>query len=368
MNLINNNVDIHCHVVDNYGDAGIALRLARSYQNKYPLARISLFIDDLSLLNLLDSSINSSLEIQELENIVVIDILRARMNDFSPAPLVIQLLETPLPEVYRDKAYLNSQLIINIEGISAESWVESVHGSASYIDGVAKKHFYIPGFTEQSGGMLINQEKQKNKPFDRAYFLNEHNLAPSSDCLVGVLFNYGEEVDAMINALNKYQKKIYLFVCGEKSQRSLSQTMLPEGKLVLIYPRFYSQLEFDALLKIADFNLVRGEDSLMQAINVANTFLWQIYPQTDFAHIVKIKAFINMAEEFFEDKELFKIYKDLLLYYNGISEAKDEEIEDITYSFMDNLDKIRLNLQKLRKKVLEKGTLIERLLKFIEQI
>ncbi len=66
------------------------------------------------------------------------------------------------------------------------------------------------------------------------------------------------------------------------------------GLLSISYLPLLSQDEFDELLWACDLNFVRGEDSLVRAIWAGKPFVWQIYPQDDGAHHVKLDAFMDM--------------------------------------------------------------------------
>ena len=56
-----------------------------------------------------------------------------------------------------------------------------------------------------------------------------------------------------------------------------------------------SQRGYDELLWSCDLNFVRGEDSLVRAIWAGAPFVWQIYPQDDDAHRIKLDAFLSRA-------------------------------------------------------------------------
>ena len=58
------------------------------------------------------------------------------------------------------------------------------------------------------------------------------------------------------------------------------------------------QEDYDWLVAHCDMNLVRGEDSFVRAQWAGKPFIWDIYPQSDFAHEVKLDAFL---ERYFED-------------------------------------------------------------------
>jgi hypothetical protein len=55
---------------------------------------------------------------------------------------------------------------------------------------------------------------------------------------------------------------------------------------------FLPQVRYDELLWACDLNFVRGEDSFVRAQWAAKPFVWQIYPQAEDAHRVKLDAFL----------------------------------------------------------------------------
>ena len=68
------------------------------------------------------------------------------------------------------------------------------------------------------------------------------------------------------------------------SRGNLSVNMLP----------FVPQDEFDHVLWQADFNIVRGEDSLVRGLWARKPLLWHIYPQQEAAHLPKLQAFLEV--------------------------------------------------------------------------
>ncbi len=55
-----------------------------------------------------------------------------------------------------------------------------------------------------------------------------------------------------------------------------------------------TQTDYDRLLWACDLNFVRGEDSLVRALWAGAPFVWQLYPQDDGAHAVKLQAFMDL--------------------------------------------------------------------------
>jgi uncharacterized repeat protein (TIGR03837 family) len=58
---------------------------------------------------------------------------------------------------------------------------------------------------------------------------------------------------------------------------------------------FVSQPEYDQLLWMADLNFVRGEDSIVRAVWAGKPLIWQIYPQTEGTHLIKLEAWLKIS-------------------------------------------------------------------------
>jgi uncharacterized repeat protein (TIGR03837 family) len=58
---------------------------------------------------------------------------------------------------------------------------------------------------------------------------------------------------------------------------------------------FVSQPEYDQLLWMADLNFVRGEDSVVRALWAGKPLVWQIYPQTEGTHLIKLDAWLKIS-------------------------------------------------------------------------
>ncbi len=46
---------------------------------------------------------------------------------------------------------------------------------------------------------------------------------------------------------------------------------------------------------MADLNFVRGEDSVVRALWAGKPLVWQIYPQTEGTHLVKLEAWLEIS-------------------------------------------------------------------------
>ena len=90
-----------------------------------------------------------------------------------------------------------------------------------------------------------------------------------------------------------------VFLCADQNVSAATQTSfsLADSAVKLIQLPFIPQEDYDYLLSVCDINLVRGEDSFVRAQWASKPFIWDIYPQSDLAHEVKLNAFL---ERYFE--------------------------------------------------------------------
>ena len=110
------NIDIFCEVIDNYGDVGVAYRLARELYKKWN-KKIRFVVNQLEEINLIRKD-KDDIEIILFEDVDKI---------LEPADLIIETFGCNIPKSYMDKALENSKLIINLEYFSAEDWVDDFH-------------------------------------------------------------------------------------------------------------------------------------------------------------------------------------------------------------------------------------------------
>ena len=73
--------------------------------------------------------------------------------------------------------------------------------------------------------------------------------------------------------------------------------MLQSGKLQVWIIPFLEQDKYDELLWACDINFVRGEDSFIRAQWAQRPFVWNIYPQAEQSHRLKLEAFLNLYTE-----------------------------------------------------------------------
>ena len=341
-------IDIFCQVIDNYGDVGVAYRLAREFKRVYPNKKLRFVINQIEELNLIRKS-------EDIEIILYKDISKIENS----ADLIIESFGCEIPKEYMDKALKKSKLIINLEYFSAEKWVDDFHLQESFLGGNLKKYFFIPGLSEKSGGILLDNEfleRKKKVEANKEYYLEKFEIKEKYD-LIGSVFSYEKNFDSLIEELKKLDKKVILLILSEKTQKNFIKYFDNNNnydKIKFVKLPFFTYDKYEELLALCDFNLVRGEDSFVRALLLGKPFLWHIYPQDENTHIKKLESFLEKYCS--NNKEL----KQTFINYNI---NKD----DFSY-FFKNFKEIEKYNKNYANYLIKNCNLMEKLINFIENI
>lgn len=301
--------DIFCKVVDNFGDIGVTWRLARQLAEEHALS-VRLWVDDPQAFGRLCPRADVTAAVQHLEGVTV-----CRWEDTWPATdtadVVIAAFGCRLPPAYLDalSARPVPALLINLEYLSAEPWVEGCHGLWSLRGNGLSMLFFFPGFTAKTGGLLreatllAQRQALQDEASVREAFLARLGIHPAPGARLLSLFAYeNPQVGNWLTALAEDAQPSHLLVPEGRVigdvQAWLGASILEagppvvRGSLTLQVLPFLSQDDYDRLLWSCDFNAVRGEDSFVRAQWAARPLLWHIYVQEEQAHLDKLKAFL----------------------------------------------------------------------------
>ena len=293
--------DIFCRVIDNFGDIGVCWRLARHLADRSPKHHITLWVDDLERFQHIESAVKQQ-AVQSLTTSITLVHWTPDVSMREPGDVVIEAFNCdPPPAFVRAMAARNS-LWINLEYLSAESWVEGCHGLPSLQPNSLRKFFFFPGFTTKTGGLLREDGllQQRNRwlqqPAKRWALLRRLGVPDSAiESLQDTgrqafLFGYPDApVHALINALAESQTRWVLLI-----PEGLYPEIRPpaDTALQIVHIPFVAQDDFDTILWSSDLNFVRGEDSVIRALWAGKPLVWQIYEQEERAHIVKLRAWL----------------------------------------------------------------------------
>jgi uncharacterized repeat protein (TIGR03837 family) len=303
--------DIFCSVVDNFGDVGVCWRLARQLSTELGQS-VRLWVDDLASLHRLCRGVDPARTSQ------LIDAVEVRhwcvpFQPVEPADIVIEGFGVRLPNAYVEAmaVQLPHPVWINLEYLSAESWVDGCHGLPSPHSTLPLvKHFFFPGFTSATGGLLMEtdlaraREAFQSDPAAMAAFWRSLDLAPpDAEALCISLFCYGNAaLPALVEAWCSDPEHVVCIVPEGVALAQISRiagrqidpgSCIKLGGLSIAAIPFLDLDQYDRLLWACDVNFVRGEDSFMRAQLAARPLVWQAYPQDESAHLRKTSAFLE---------------------------------------------------------------------------
>jgi uncharacterized repeat protein (TIGR03837 family) len=340
--------DIFCTVVDNYGDIGVCWRLARQLANEHGLL-VRLWVDDLRSFGKLCPELDVELEGQVCRGVEVRwwhqtqdgsaqqvfphPQSLSRWEREASADLVIEAFACKLPQPYIEAMVARERkpVWINLEYLSAEEWVEGCHMLASPHPTLPlSKYYFFPGFTEKTGGLLLERNLLARRDAFQAEVAQDDSLTPAlsqreRECKFWKDLRVPPRVDGELRvSLFGYENEAMEALLSEWEQGSQPVTcLLPEGRALpqvkayfegvgrvsarlvglkpdlQVYSRgnlrvhvlpFVEQEQYDLLLWACDINFVRGEDSCVRAQWAGRPFIWQIYPQHDGVHLEKLEA------------------------------------------------------------------------------
>ena len=305
--------DIFCDVVDNFGDVGVCWRLARQLAAEHGVP-VRLWVNDLASFARIWPEIDSAVDAQCCRGVEV-----RRWGKFiidvAPADVVVETFGCTLPDGYQAAmaAQPRAPAWINLEYLSAETWVEGCHGLPSPHPLLPlTKYYFFPGFTPATGGLLRERDiLARRSAFlasdaARATHWQAMNLRPplSGEMTIS-LFCYEtpaipELLDAWVAGPGPVRclvpdTPVAAAVTGffRRDERTTGGSFCRGNLTVEVFP-LLSQDCYDELLWSCDCNFVRGEDSFVRAQWAGRPFVWHIYPQKENAHWIKLNAFVDL--------------------------------------------------------------------------
>jgi uncharacterized repeat protein (TIGR03837 family) len=301
--------DIFCSVVDNFGDIGVCWRLSRRLSSGLG-QQVRLWVDDLHSFRRLRPDVEPGKAVQAIGGVEVRKWL-APFAAVEPAQIVIEGFGVRLPDRFIESmaAMRQPPVWINLEYLSAETWVDEHHGLPSPHPRLPlTKYFFFPGFTQSTGGVviedgLIGARNSFQADVDAAAGLRHAiGIRGGEDASLWMsLFCY--ENAAMPALVAAWAADANGVNCIVPEGRALTQIGAIAGRAVAVGSSvrldhlrvhaipFLDLDQFDRLLWSCDLNFVRGEDSFVRAQLAARPMIWQAYPQDEGVHLDKTTAF-----------------------------------------------------------------------------
>ncbi len=383
-----NSIDIFCEIIDNFGDIGVVYRISKELKKIFQNVRIRIVLNRIEEFKAINKKVKDT-DYQEIDGLICVTekYVKDNIKTFGVSDVFIEAFGCNVPEEYVKQAKENSKLWINLEYLSGEKWIEDFHLCQSLIDSkILKKIFFMPGFSEKSGGVIIDSGflgrmkygKENRDEVFKKYFKD----LDLKDKFIGTVFSYEKNFENLLETLKNYEKETVLLLMGEKTQKSFSEILkknltedygniVKYGKITMVYSDFFSQEEYEEIISASDFNFTRGEDSFVRGIVLGKPFMWHIYLQEEKAHMDKIKAFTERFKESIkvseEERKIMESYCNLLEDYNDRDKNSLEKGKEDFKIFFEKFQEIDTICEKYSKFLLEKCNLVKKLYKYIQE-
>lgn len=331
-----------CRVVDNFGDMGVCWRLARQLQQEQVIS-VQLWVDDIGAMRRFLAKADPQFEdaaVARTDNVggATITLHDWPQEGLTSSSAQLAALSDVIVEAFgcglplaviqamtqaKTQAMTHSSrrpLWIHLEYLSAESWVDECHGLISTLDPATasnkadvarpalQRHFYFPGFTESTGGLLREHDvlagHSATQSQPRMTVLRSLGLPHTTLIRLEQLLQQRPDtllVSVFCYPTPAWSSWLQAIAESEPPTVCLASATLPDtffeaaeaAQATVIKVPFLSQANYDRLLAVCDLNIVRGEDSFVRAQWAARPLLWHIYPQHDDAHLAKLGAFLK---------------------------------------------------------------------------
>ena len=295
--------DLFCRVIDNHGDVGVCWRMPAELAGRGEPVR--LWLDDAAALAWMAPDGHPGVTVMpwnaQAPALASGDVVVEAFGCDPPPAFVAAMAAAEPPPPW-----------INLEYLSAESYVERSHGLPSPVlqgpGAGLTKYFFYPGFSARTGGLLREGDlPARQAAFDRPGFLRAQGIAAEAGETLVSLFCYEPgPLPQLLLALARGEQATRLLVTAGRavSAAGAACTQLDArqagwneaGRLRLHWLPLLTQRDFDQLLWACDVNFVRGEDSLVRGLLAGRPLVWHLYPQQDGAHRAKLEAFLDWLD------------------------------------------------------------------------
>lgn len=359
-------ITVLCKVVDNFGDIGVNWRLAKKLKKLCPQNKINLIVDNLTSFNKICDQVNPNEVLQEVCGIFVYDwnAYDFCYDKFSGKnnvhlQVILECFQCGRPD-WMEKILFDDELnhtvqIIMIDYLSAEDYAESFHKLQSLTRrGKVKKVNFMPGFTDKTGGLIIDEGWEE--------------LTPRNENGDILFFTYARNWEPVVNAIRGVEicagKKI-LCAAGAGQESFVKAWGLEEGIEVL---PFVNQTDWDKMMKNCSFLFIRGEESLSRACLTGIPFIWHAYPQSDEYQLVKVNALLERMKKYFSLEDFGKVAAAWQAINSPESGENDRKLEVSVLTMLAMQNQLADGFREFALDLRKNGDLGQNLMTFIDEI
>ena len=255
---------IFCRVIDNFGDAGVTWRLSKRLRDLG--LPVTLVIDAVDVLARLVHDLDPAATDALVRGIRIADWDAfeaevsagdlSRIGGVWPS-LVFETFGCRLPDaVEAGLCDGRTRLWVNLDYLSAEEWVEGSHmvwGLHPTLP--VKKLWFFPGFTDRTGGLLIEDGlDEARRAFDAAAWRRAHGARDGLRTLFFFVYPVNA-IDRLAAGLRAAGEPLNLMLAPGEASDMLERALKGDARFNVVRLPFVPQEEFDARLASGKYTI-----------------------------------------------------------------------------------------------------------------
>lgn len=356
-------ITVLCKVVDNFGDVGVMFRLVKQMQlvATKPL-EINIVIDDLISFNKIYNKINPQKDFQQIDGLNIYNWKSEEFchsefikNDGEKMSVILECFQCGRPD-WMEKILFDEKLnrtvqVIMIDYLTAEKYAEDFHCLESLTRSKkVQKINFMPGFTEKTGGLIIDKEWEK---------LSDYNQRGKI-----LVFTYERDWTGLVGALKSFGREVC--VAQGRGLKSFETAWGNDNGLIEL--PYLNQNEWDKMMKECSVLFIRGEESMSRACLSGIPFVWQAYPQSEEYQIVKVDALLERMSVHFNAED-FEIVRNVWRDINSPqSTENDERFKSSCTAFLRKAPGLVYGFKSFALSLRKNGDLALNLLNYIDKL
>ncbi len=270
-------IDIYCDVIDNFWDISFAFKAMNTYSFEQKENNFRFFSNNKELFDVFSKSLLWEVQVKYYDF--------SEIQKFEPNTLILNFFERKIDYNYLESFEYEIRLI-NFSYFSLESfhslsspWIVQNHGSIKHSNNLTVVEFSVSLLA--GTGWVFSEKKFLTNILSREYFEHTYNIPKNKKWIS--IFCYPETQELLEKSwfFENFWNEYLFLSFGKQNLNTQNSFQVP----------FLTLHEYYFLLKYCHWNMVRGENSLITALEAWKAFYWDIYKESNQAHIQKLEDF-----------------------------------------------------------------------------
>lgn len=281
--------DLYCDIIDNFWDMAFAIKVMNTFFVQQLEKDFRFFGNNLEVFTLFEKNLFPEIKI------IYYDV--SEIQSLIPSHKICNLFERKIDynllESFDFPIHLTNFSYFSLEPhVSALApGIQSWHGKIFQHKNLTVEQYSVSLLPDT--GWVFCERYYLPEIFSRDFFVKKYNLPENKKWIS--IFCYPETVAHLETQWFFEMSDDILFLSFGTQELPSTHTMLLP---------FLSMQEYYSLVQHCHANIVRGENSLISALDSSTPFFWDIYKENNMAHIGKIQDFANYLKTMWYSQDI----------------------------------------------------------------